>query len=202
MAIILFQIIGVLAFVTGTWIVGVRVRSQRAREAAEHASRVSHFLFWLGLVLPAAIGIVYPGLTGFDKLLGVPSLPHDYLLGPLGAVSVVAGIVLMILANVSLLHRGRGTAAFVLTRDVVGLGVYALIRNPMSLGYYLALVGIALLAGSTYLTLAAVLVVIPAHVFNLVYFEELELERRFGQSYRDYRRRVPLLIPGLNVCAR
>lgn len=202
MATILFQIIGVLAFVVGTWIISVRVRSRRGRDAAERASRVSHFLFWFGLVLPAAIGVVYPGLTGFDKLLGIPGLPDNFLLGLLGAVSVAAGIVLMVLANVSLLHRGRGTAAFVLTRDVVGRGVYALIRNPMSLGYYLVLVGIALLAGSTYLTLAAVLVVIPAHVFNLVYFEELELERRFGQSYRDYRRRVPLLIPGLNVCAR
>jgi protein-S-isoprenylcysteine O-methyltransferase Ste14 len=65
----------------------------------------------------------------------------------------------------------------------------------MSLGYYLVCVGIGMLAGSTFVTLGALLFVIPAHVFFLKYFEELELELRFGEAYLDYKSRTPFLIP-------
>jgi hypothetical protein len=36
---------------------------------------------------------------------------------------------------------------------------------------------------------------IPAHIFFLKYFEELELELRFGESYLQYKKDIPLLIP-------
>ncbi len=65
----------------------------------------------------------------------------------------------------------------------------------MSLGLYLECVGIGLALGSTYLTLASLLAVMPAHIFYLKHFEELELELRFGQPYVQYRERVPFLIP-------
>jgi protein-S-isoprenylcysteine O-methyltransferase Ste14 len=68
-------------------------------------------------------------------------------------------------------------------------------RNPMSLGLYLGSVGFGLLLRSTYLTLGVLLVVIPVHVFYLKYFEEYEMELRMGQSYLDYKRGVPFLLP-------
>jgi len=68
----------------------------------------------------------------------------------------------------------------------------------MSLGGYLIAVGIGLLIGSTYLTVGALLLFIPAHVFYLKYFEEYELELRLGQSYIEYKQRVPFLIPGFS----
>jgi len=58
-------------------------------------------------------------------------------------------------------------------------------------------VGVGLLAGSTALTVGMLLLVIPAHIFNLRYFEETELNLRYGQSYREYTKRVPFLIPNL-----
>jgi protein-S-isoprenylcysteine O-methyltransferase Ste14 len=90
---------------------------------------------------------------------------------------------------------GQGSAAFFLTEQVVIRGVYLRTRNPMSLGFYMACVGVGLLAGSLAVTLGALLVITPVHLFNLKYFEERELELRFGQSYRDYRRQTPFLIP-------
>ena len=65
----------------------------------------------------------------------------------------------------------------------------------MSLGFYLGAVGLGLVVGSTYMTLGALLVVIPVHVFYLKYFEEHELELRLGQSYLEYKQRVPFLLP-------
>jgi protein-S-isoprenylcysteine O-methyltransferase Ste14 len=38
----------------------------------------------------------------------------------------------------------------------------------------------------------------PVHVFYLKYFEEFELELRLGPAYRDYKRRVPFLVPKLS----
>ena len=65
----------------------------------------------------------------------------------------------------------------------------------MSLGFYLGAVGLGLIVGSTYMTLGALLVVIPVHVFYLKCFEEYELELRLGQSYVAYKQQVPFLLP-------
>jgi hypothetical protein len=66
-------------------------------------------------------------------------------------------------------------------------------------GKGLALMTIALALGfasnSTFVLLAASLGLIPAHAFFLKYFEEVELELRFGESYLEYKKTVPFLIP-------
>ena len=36
---------------------------------------------------------------------------------------------------------------------------------------------------------------LPAHLFFLKYFEEKELELRFGESYQEYKQQVPFLFP-------
>ena len=73
--------------------------------------------------------------------------------------------------------------------------VYTYTRNPMSLGYYLWVLGLGLVAGSRFTVIVVILGFIPAHIFFLKYFEEFELELRFGETYRRYRQRVPFLIP-------
>ena len=65
----------------------------------------------------------------------------------------------------------------------------------MSLGTYLAYIGISLIAGSSYLLLGALVIVIPVHAFNLRYFEEKELLARYGTSYAEYMERVPFIFP-------
>jgi protein-S-isoprenylcysteine O-methyltransferase Ste14 len=63
---------------------------------------------------------------------------------------------------------------------------------------YLTCLALGLLAGSTSTTLGVLLGVMPVHVFYLKYFEEFELELRLGPAYRDYKRRVPFLVPKLS----
>lgn len=65
----------------------------------------------------------------------------------------------------------------------------------MSLGFYAACVGMGMIAGSLTVTLGVLSVIVPVHVINLKYFEERELEQRYGDAYVDYRQRVPFLIP-------
>jgi protein-S-isoprenylcysteine O-methyltransferase Ste14 len=155
-----------------------------------------HFLFWAGVVPPTGIGILYPGLTGFDAELGLSALPQQPLIRLAGVLGLLTGAYLIVVSNIALRYFGKGAHAFWLTKRLVSGNIYGRTRNPMSLGLYLASIGIGLLAGSTYLTMGALLGVIPVHVFYLKYFEEYELELRLGQSYLEYKQRVPFLLPG------
>ena len=68
-------------------------------------------------------------------------------------------------------------------------GPYRLSRNPMYLGFTLLYLGIALLSGSLWPLLLLPLVLLTMH-FGVIVREEAYLERRFGEAYREYRRRV------------
>jgi protein-S-isoprenylcysteine O-methyltransferase Ste14 len=195
MAVIVLQIVGWIVFVIGTLLTGRRLRRQRDKATAERTSRVLHGLFFAGLVLPGGLGILYPGLTRYDALLGIPSLPLRPLTVALGSVLLLAGLYLLVVSNLALQRLGHGANAFRLTTRLAVSDIYQRTRNPMSLGYYLCCLAIGLLAGSTTVTIGALVAIIPAHLLFLVYFEELELELRLGPAYLDYKQRVPFLIP-------
>jgi hypothetical protein len=65
--------------------------------------------------------------------------------------------------------------------------------------YYLFALGVGFISGSSLLTLYVLLGLIPAHLFFLRFFEELELELRLGESYKEYKEKTPFLIPRLSA---
>jgi protein-S-isoprenylcysteine O-methyltransferase Ste14 len=197
MAVLIAGGAGLLLFVGGVALLGVWLRMQPSRELAERTSRIAHFLFFACLGLPVLVSLVWPGLTRLDPLLGLPPLPLMPLRLAAAAVLLIPGLYFMGASNVALRALGSGANAFRLTERVVHANVFELTRNPMSLGYYLLCLAIALLSGSTLLTLYVVAGLIPAHLFFLLFFEARELELRFGDSYREYRARVPFLLPRL-----
>jgi len=194
---IVLQMSGWLMFLTSTIALGVWLRRNPSKRNAERTSRVLHFLFWAGIVPPAGFGVFDPGLTHLDTELGFGPLPRHPVVLTAGALGFLIGAYLFVVSNVALGLFGEGMSAFWLTRRLVVGNLYKRTRNPMSLGFYLGAVGIGLLFGSTYMTLGALLVAIPVHVFYLKYFEEYELALRMGQSYVAYRQRVPFLLPRL-----
>ena len=195
MVTIVLQMLAWLAFLVGTLILGAWLRCHPGKRNAGTTSRILHLLFWMGVVPAAGLGVLVPGLTGFDQELGVSPLPRHPLLLAAGGVGILVGTYLFVVSNLTLGLSGDGAGAFLLTRRLVAANVYKWTRNPMSLGLYLGAVGLGLVVGSTYMTLGALLVVIPVHVFYLQYFEEYELELRLGQSYVEYKRSVPFLVP-------
>ncbi|HEY5984235.1 MAG TPA: methyltransferase, partial [Anaerolineales bacterium] len=144
---------------------------------------------------PGLVAVFWPGLTHLDALVGLPPLPLRPLRLALGALLAVPGLYLMVASNQSLRRLGHGANAFVLTKEIVAVDIYRRTRNPMSLGYYLVALSLALIAGSTLLLLTVVFGLIPAHLFFLKYFEEQELELRLGEAYKKYRGEVPFLLP-------
>ena len=195
MVTIVLQMLAWLVFLAGTLTLGAWLRSHPGKRNAESTSRILHLLFWLGVVPAAGLGVLYPGLTGFDQELGLSPLPRHPLMLMAGALGLLTGTCLFIVANIALGLSGDGAAAFLLTKRLVAGNIYTRTRNPMSLGFYLGAVGLGLIVGSTYMTLGALLVVIPVHVFYLKCFEEYELELRLGQSYVAYKQQVPFLLP-------
>ncbi len=101
----------------------------------------------------------------------------------LGGLAVVAGAALAVASAVALARAG----------PVGGLahqGPYAYSRNPFSLGCGLVLIGEFAIFGQAAL-LAYALGYLGISWLVVVWFEEPALERRHGEAYRDYRRRVP-----------
>jgi protein-S-isoprenylcysteine O-methyltransferase Ste14 len=116
-------------------------------------------------------------------------------LAPLGIVLMMLGAVLTVACVVTFVVRGQGTPApFDPPRTFVASGPYRWVRNPMYIGAFLLLSGYALCAASFTALLVALAMLAAAMLFVLVY-EERSLERRFGESYRAYRRATPRWIP-------
>jgi len=195
MAVIVLQIGGWAAFVGGTLLIGSWLRQHRDKATAERSSRVMQGLFFAGLVLPAGLGLFYPGYLQYDALLSVPPLPLRALTLVLGGILLFAGLYLMAVSLGAQRRLGHGANAFRLTTRLVVADIYRRTRNPMSLGYYLFCISAGLLAGSTTVVVFALIAVIPAHLLYLSYFEELEVGLRQGPAYFEYKENVPFLIP-------
>ena len=192
-------LLGFLAFIMGVGILGLWLRRHPSKVNAEKSSRIVHFLFFAGLGTPILISIFYPGLTHLDELIGLDPLPLKPFFLIIGIILAIPGLYFLGISNKSLRALGSGANAFRLTKRIVEQDIYKYTRNPMSLGYYLFSLSVGLMSGSTLFTLSVLLGIIPAHVFFLKFFEELELELRFGESYKQYKQKVPFLIPKLSA---
>jgi len=118
-----------------------------------------------------------------------------WLLRAIGLVLFVSGLGLFSWC-VSLFARvGRGTLApWDPSRNLVAVGPYRYVRNPMISGVAAMLLGEALLWGSIALGLWACIFIVINHAY-FVMSEEPGLERRFGESYRVYKASAPRWIP-------
>jgi protein-S-isoprenylcysteine O-methyltransferase Ste14 len=133
--------------------------------------------------------------------LAVRSLDRR-IAAPLGGWGRIPGIGLMAAGGLIVLIclgafavRGRGTPApFDPPREFVASGPYRYVRNPMYIGGWLLVLGLGFYEGSPAILLTSLLWLLLAHLFVLFY-EEPNMERRFGESYRSYRRSVRRWIP-------
>jgi protein-S-isoprenylcysteine O-methyltransferase Ste14 len=195
---IYWVIFGSVAMALGALVLGIWLRKNPSKENAEKSSRIMHFLFFAGQIAPPIFGFFYPGFRHLDELVGLQPLPWRPLFLVVGILLAIPGFYFMGVTNKLLRALGSGTNAFILTKRVVNDDVYKRTRNPMSLGFYLLALGAAFISGSSFATLAVAVLVIPAHLLFLKYFEEKELELRFGDPYLEYKKSVPFLMPRIS----
>jgi protein-S-isoprenylcysteine O-methyltransferase Ste14 len=140
------------------------------------------------------VGLIPWLLTGWQVREPVP---YWAPMRVLGAILLLAGLIVLVQAFVRFVVEGLGTPAPIAApqRLVVG-GLYRYVRNPMYVAILAAIVGQALLLGQLGVLLypAAFWLISAAFVR---WYDEPTLTRRFGADYEAYRRAVPAWWPRL-----
>ena len=115
----------------------------------------------------------------------------------LGVALIALGLRLFVASLSRFATEGRGTLApWDPPRELVVRGPYRFVRNPMISGVLFVLFGQALLLLSRpHAVWAAIF--LGANLIYIPFFEEPQLERRFGDAYREYRRHVRRFVPRL-----
>jgi protein-S-isoprenylcysteine O-methyltransferase Ste14 len=110
----------------------------------------------------------------------------------------LTGGVILLWSFWNFLYEGGGTPAPMdPPRELVAVGFYRVVRNPMYVGILLILTGYFLWFGYWSLLIYTVIVFGLTHLF-ITQYEEPALKRKFGAPYEDYIRRVPRWIPRLH----
>lgn len=151
--------------------------------------------------LPAMVTIVIPLWLARRNgtALALPTTGVQVVVQSVGAYLVVVGVFLFAWSLRRFAGDGDGTLApWDPPRRLVVHGPYRYVRNPMISGVVFILFGEGLILRSPpHLTWAMIFLVSNAIYIPL--FEEPGLRTRFGESYREYCRHVPRLIPRLHA---
>ena len=146
----------------------------------------SAILFWA--IVPAFLLWLSGWLTAH---FSIPTLPHSGWLMGLGLLLMAVGALIDLWVIYYQHTEGRGTPSpFVPTQRLVQDGPFAYSRNPMYVGTLTIYTGLGLLTGSVAMLALVALGALMVHSY-VVLVEEPELEARFGEEYRAYKRRVP-----------
>jgi protein-S-isoprenylcysteine O-methyltransferase Ste14 len=145
---------------------------------------------FFGMLLLVIFGSLY-----MDRALGFPELLSGPIGTLIGVVLLSLGLVYWILCVVWF-SKAKGTPVpFNPPRELVTSGPYAWSRNPMLTGVFAFLFGIGFSLHSVSMVFVWTPAFIIFNVLELKLVEEPELERRFGESYIEYKRRVPMFVP-------
>ena len=147
-------------------------------------------LIFAGLLLLVVFGSLFT-----DRALGLPRLLPGVPGSLIGLLLLALGLPLWAWC-IMVFRRARGTPVpFNPPRELVVVGPYAWMRNPMATGVFASLFGVGFLFHSLSMVGVWTPMAFVLHAILVKRVEEPELELRFGSSYIDYRRRVPMFVP-------
>jgi protein-S-isoprenylcysteine O-methyltransferase Ste14 len=152
---------------------------------------------WAHFGVPGLVTILAAAVH--TSYMNGPSVPHGWwttvfvVLGWLmllvGAGLAVRGVLTFGFDNIAMLYvyypeEGR----------IVDMDIYSVLRHPVYAGVLRIIIGLGLLNGNA--NALAFILLLPLGLFSWIRLvEEKELIERFGQSYLDYRKRVPTFWP-------
>lgn len=163
------------------------------------AKRTTRSQTWGGRIFHLAL--VCPGFI----LLGTRYVSHGWLgqrflgdspgLEIVGLVLTVVGCAFAIWARVKLGANWSARAAVKADHELIVAGPYAVTRHPIYSGLLLACVGTALVGGQ-WRCIVGTIIILLAFTIKIGQ-EEFLMMQTFPDAYRQYRRRVKALIPGV-----
>ena len=127
---------------------------------------------------------------------------HDARWALIPAVSLFSvGLYLYSRANISFSQligrpevQGKGHE-----QRLVTTGIRARVRHPVYLGHLCELIAWSIGTGLAVIYVLTIFAIVTGAI--MIRLEDRELEQRFGDTYRDYKRRVPSVIPGFGNSA-
>jgi protein-S-isoprenylcysteine O-methyltransferase Ste14 len=143
-----------------------------------------------GITIPPPLLFVLPLAVAFaaDKLAPT-GFVHGLVRWIIGSLLVAAGLALNIVGFVTQRRAGTDPIPFNPTTRIVSHGIYRFSRNPMYVGFGLWTLGVAFLVNSVWMLLAVPIGIVLTDRF-VIAKEERYLERKFGDEYLSYKRRV------------
>ncbi len=131
---------------------------------------------------------VLVGLT-LQWVVSLPFMPASAPAGWIGGIVFVLALALFAWAIATMTRAGSNVPTNLPTTTIVETGPYRFTRNPIYLGMFLGLVGLAIAFDSLWLLVMLVPFTLAIR-YGVVAREEAYLERKFGDAYRQYRARV------------
>lgn len=150
-------------------------------------------LFWSILILPGTVVVFVPIVLLYFSfiVLGDGGVFSEYIfIRILGIFFVVVGFFLAGSSTQFFVRVGKGTPApWDPPENLVVVGLYRYMRNPMIMGIFLVLFGETLVFGS-FLLLIWFFIFCGANLLYIPWVEEKRLRMRFGKAYVVYTENV------------
>lgn len=144
----------------------------------------------ISFILPITVLIVVPWCI--EDHISIKHATSAWI----GILLMGLGLYVMIITISTFIRIGNGTLApWSSTKKLITSGIYGYVRNPMIMGVLTVLIGESI-------TIASVNIVVWAMIFFIInnlyfkFYEEPDLEKKFGDDYRTYKKNVHRWIPG------
>lgn len=174
-----------------------REKPQREEETRTKKRIAVLILSGLLVIVILPVIAVYASLQ-IDSWLNLPRPAPEPFNLIIAAVFLAVGFFWAGWSNVDLFRKGEGTPVpreGTQTRRLVTSGAYRYTRNPMVFGYMLTWIGLGFLFNSLFLTIGVTSIVTAGLIAFVKLWEEKNLEKRFGEPYIQYKKKVSFLIP-------
>ena len=148
------------------------------------------------ILFPLNVMGVIPGLILWFTVT-LESYQFKFIQLALGGPLIILGLYIICITVFLFTDYGKGTPApYSPPKILVVIGIYEFVRNPMMLGVWSVLIGEALLFMNAGI-LIWFLIFVAASILFVSIWEEQDLEKRFGEPYRQYKKQVPRWVPRL-----
>lgn len=152
------------------------------------------------IVLIGTIGLIFMFFPLFYLYTGyyvqtVLSTPLPLILKLLIALPpLIIGTILIIWTLILQYHYAEGSGSHLIpTQKLIVKGPYSICRHPMWLGSVLLYFGTGIFLASLIVAFYGALATLIAGYFFVIYIEEPVLVARFGDAYKEYQKRVPII---------
>jgi len=140
---------------------------------------------WYAVVLcwffaPARIRWSFISMPGWLRMGGLPL--------------ALLGLLLLWRSHAALEKNFRPTLEISPRQELVTSGPYSFVRHPIYAAFLIMLASTGLLSANWFIAVVGMLLIASITIVRIP-AEEALLEGRFGERYREYRRRTPALLP-------